>query len=386
MIDSWLDAIDKGKMIGVVLVDFKKAFDLVDHNILLDKLSLYGIKGEALSWFNTYLTQRKQQVSVNNCKSDFKHVSYGVPQGSILGPLLFLLFINDLPLYTNNVYTDLYADDTTVYDIQDSVEEIETNLQSTLNNLHAWCRDNGMILNSSKTKVLLVTTTQKRQRLQNENLDLKFNNESLTMITNDKILGVYVDNNLTWSEHIKHLSRKITSSIWLLSKMKKFLSQGHRVQFYKSYIQPHIDFCNIIWGSSSETNKLKIFKLQKRACRVILDYNVEDIHEAMKSLKIMSVYDRLYLRKAKFMFKVAKNMTPTYITENFTPRNNAMNTTVLLRSSTAGCFVPPKPRTEYFKQSLRYSGCLVWNSLPQEVKDAQTQETFHSRCLKWLLN
>ena len=386
MIDSWLDAIDKGKMIGVVLVDFKKAFDLVDHNILLDKLSLYGIKGEALSWFNTYLTQRKQQVSVNNSKSDFKHVSYGVPQGSILGPLLFLLFINDLPLYTNNVYTDLYADDTTVYDIQDSVEEIETNLQSTLNNLQAWCRDNGMILNSSKTKVLLVTTTQKRQRLQNENLDLKFNNESLTMITNDKILGVYVDNNLTWSEHIKHLSRKITSSIWLLSKMKKFLSQGHRVQFYKSYIQPHIDFCNIIWGSSSETNKLKIFKLQKRACRVILDYNEEDIHEAMKSLKIMSVYDRLHLRKAKFMYKVAKNMTPTYITENFTPRNNAMNTTVLLRSSTAGCFVPPKPRTEYFKQSLRYSGCLVWNSLPQEVKDAQTQKTFHSRCLKWLLN
>ena len=128
-----------------------------------------------------------------------------------------------MPLYTNNVYTDLYADDTTVYDIQDSVEQIETNLQSTLNNLHAWCRDNGMILNSSKTKVLLVTTTQKRQRLQNENLDLKFNNESLTMITNDKILGVYVDNNLTWSEHIKHLSRKITSSIWLLSKMKKFL-------------------------------------------------------------------------------------------------------------------------------------------------------------------
>ena len=386
MIDSWLDAIDKGKMIGVVLVDFKKAFDLVDHNILLDKLSVYGIKGEALRWFNTYLTHRKQQVSVNNCMSDFKQVSYGVPQGSILGPLLFLLFINDLPLYTCNVFTDLYADDTTLYDIQDSMEQLEINLQTTLNNLNVWCRNNGMILNSSKTKVLLVTTTQKRQRLQNENIDLKFNNESLNMISNDKILGVYVDNNLTWSEHIKHLSRKITSSIWLLSKIKKFLSQGHRVQFYKSYIQPHIDFCNIVWGSSSETNKLKIFKLQKRACRVILDYNVDDIHEAMKTLKIMSIYDRLYIRKAKFMYKVANNITPTYITENFTPRNNDVNTTILLRSSTAGCFVPPKPRTEYFKNSLRYSGCLVWNSLPQEVKNAQTQETFHNRCLKWLIN
>ena len=266
------------------------------------------------------------------------------------------------------------------------MERIEDNLQSALNNLHVWCRNNGMILNSSKTKVMLVTTNQKRQRLHNENLDLKFNNEPLNMISNDKILGIYVDNNLNWSDHIKHLSRKITSSIWLLSKIKKFLSQAHRVQFYKSYIQPHIDFCNIVWGSSSETNKLKIFKLQKRACKVILDYNVDDIHEAMKTLKIMSVYDRLYLRKAKFMFKVANNMTPTYISENFTSRNHVTNTTMLLRSSTAGCFVPLKPRTEYFKHSLRYSGCLVWNSLPQEIKNAQTPETFHNRCLKWLMN
>ena len=153
------------------------------------------------------------------------------------------------------------------------MERIEDNLQSALNNRHVWCRNNVMILNSSKTKVLLVTTTQKRQRHHNENLDLKFNNESLNMISNDKILGIYVDNNLNWSGHITHLSRKIISSIWLLSKIKKFLSQAYKVQFYKSYIQPHIDFCNIVWGSSSETNKLKVFKLQKYACKVILDYN-----------------------------------------------------------------------------------------------------------------
>ena len=221
MIDSWLNAMDKGKIIGVVLVDFKKAFDLMDHKILLNKLVIYGIKDEALMWFNTYLTNRKQQVSVNNTKSDFKEISYGVPQGSILGPLFFSLFINDLPLYTDNVSTDLYVDDTTLYDIQDSVEQIESNLHTAINNHDIWCQNNGMILNSAKTKVMLVTTNQERQRLNNDNLYLNFNNEPLTMITNEKILGVYVDNNLTWSEHIKCLTRKIASSIWLLSKIKK---------------------------------------------------------------------------------------------------------------------------------------------------------------------
>ena len=385
MIDSWLNALDSSKMIGVVLVDFKKAFDLVDHQILLSKLEIYGIKENALIWFNSYLTHRMQQVSVDNNKSEFQQVKHGVPQGSILGPLLFLLFINDLPLYLNNVKADLYVDDTTLYDIQHTVEDIEKNLQTALRNLYTWCQCNGMVLNSAKTKVMLITTYQKRQRLSREELVLEFNTDSLSMITTDKILGVYIDNNLTWSDHIKHLSKKISSNIWLLSKIKKFLSQAHRVQFYKSYIQPHIDFCSIVWGSSSEANKLKIYRLQKRACRVILDYDVENSHEAMNSLKILSIYDRLYLRKAKFMFKIYDNMAPEYISENFSLRNND-NSSVILRSSAAGCFVPPKPRTECFKHSLRYSGCLIWNSLPEEIKNSQTLDTFHNRCLKWLVS
>ncbi|MEW8546816.1 MAG: reverse transcriptase family protein [Candidatus Thiodiazotropha sp.] len=385
MIDSWLNAIDNSKLIGIVLVDFKKAFDLVDHQILKNKLKIYGINDEALRWFNNYLSDRKQQVTINNCKSNFQSISCGVPQGSILGPLLFLLFINDLPLYTRKVHTDLYADDTTLYDIQDSMEQIENNLQAALNNLHVWCKENGMSLNSSKTKVMLVTSTQKRQRLVSNSLDLKFNNDPLNNISNDKILGVFVDNNLAWTDHTKHLAKKIASSIWLLSKIKRYLSKVHRVQFYKSYIQPHIDFCNIVWASSSESNKLKIFKLQKRACKVILDYKVDDLSEAMKSLKIMSVFDRLYLRKAKFMFKVYNNDAPSYISENFTLRSN-VNTSINLRSLATGCFIPPKPRTEYFKHSMRYSGCLVWNNLPEEVKNAPTIDTFHNRCLKWLVN
>ena len=383
MIDSWLNAMDNGKMVGVVLVDFKKAFDLVDHQILLSKLELYGMDKEALTWFNTYLTQRKQQVSINDSKSNFETVSCGVPQGSILGPLLFLLFINDLPLYVDNVFADLYADDTTLYDIQSSMEQIEENLQLSLNKLHVWCRNNGMVLNSAKTKVMLITTNQKRQRLCKTSFNLKYKDDSLNMTSSDKILGVFVDNNLLWADHVKHICKKISTYIWLLSKIKYFLSQEHRVMFYKSYIQPHIDFCNIVWASSSLSNKEKIFKLQKRACRVILDYNVEDSNEALQSLKILSVYDRLFLRKAKFMFKVHHGIAPAYISENFELRNER-DMSINLRSAPSGCYVPPLPKKECFKQSMRYSGCLIWNSLPTHVKGAETPETFHSRCLKWL--
>ena len=383
MTDSWLNALDKGEMIGVVLVDFKKAFDLVDHDILLTKLELYGIKNETLHWFKSYLSQRQQQVSISNTLSSFRPVSCGVPQGSILGPLLFLLFINDLPLYTSIVFTDMYADDTTLYYVHTSQEAIERNLQIALNELSNWCKNNGMVLNTLKTKVMLITTKQKRNGLSKDGIELKYNDDPLQSIANDKILGVFVDNNLSWSEHVKHISKKIASNVWLLSKIKMFLSQEHRIQFYKSYIQPHIDFCNIVWGNTTETNKMKIFRMQKRAVRVILDYNVESTTEAMKSLNIQSIYDRLFLRKAKFMFKVYHKITPTYINESFNLRSS-LNTSVNLRSMNVGCFVPPKPRTECFKQSLRYSGCLIWNSLPEDVKSAQTQETFHKRCLKWL--
>ena len=385
MTDSWLNAIDQGEMIGVVLVDFKKAFDLVDHNILLTKLKLYGIKNETLLWFKSYLSQRQQQVSINNTRSGFKPISCGVPQGSILGPLLFLLFINDLPLFTSNVLTDMYADDTTLYFIHRSLEAIERNLQIALNELNIWCKNNGMVLNTAKTKVMLITTKQKRNGLVNDKIELNCNNDQIQTITSSKILGVFVDNNLCWSEHVKHITKKIASNVWLLSKIKTYLSLEHRVQFYKTYIQPHIDFCNIIWGNASENNKLKVFRMQKRAVRVILDYDVEDTTEAMKSLNILSFCDRLILRKAKFMFKVYHNMTPTYINENFNLRSN-LNTSVNLRSMNVGCFIPPKPHTECFKQSMRYSGCLIWNGLPDDVKSSDTQETFHRRCLKSLID
>ena len=164
MTDKWLKALDRGELVGVVLVDFRKAFDLVDHEILLRKLKYYKLNETCLNWFRSYLSHRTQKVYFRDTFSAQKTVKCGVPQGSILGPLLFLLFINDLPLYTKAM-TDLYADDTTLYEISKSKEEIERKLQKAITKVASWCKQNGMVINTDKTKAMLITTRQRRSRL-----------------------------------------------------------------------------------------------------------------------------------------------------------------------------------------------------------------------------
>ena len=162
MINKWLGAINNSQMIGMVMTDFRKAFDLVDHTLLLKKLKYYKISEKAISWFSSYLLGRKQQVLVNNTLSEAENVTCGVPQGSFLGPLLFLIFINDLPLNTDSVLTDLYADDTTLYYTDKSQACIEQQLQTALHKLSEWCKENGRLINTAKTKVMIITTPQKR--------------------------------------------------------------------------------------------------------------------------------------------------------------------------------------------------------------------------------
>ena len=174
MTEKWLKAINEGKMVGAVMVDIRKVFDLVDHKLLLEKIKCLKCSDKFVSLMKSYLSSRSQVVSVNSKTSENGFVKCGVPQGSILGPLLFLIFINDLPLYlSNRVYsTDLYADDTTIYDIQSDLHELKSNLQNSLLELHTWCQQNGMVLNTEKTKIMLITTLQKRLYVNENNLTL----------------------------------------------------------------------------------------------------------------------------------------------------------------------------------------------------------------------
>ena len=289
MTEQWLKSINNGEMVGIVFVDFRKAFDLVDHSILLNKLKLYNCSNNCMKWFQSYLQGRCQTLSVNGILSKECNIKYGVPQGSILGPLLFLLFINDLPSYLShhNCFTNLFADDTTISKSSTSLNLIKSELQSVVDSVCEWAQVNGMALNSSKTKCMLLTTYQKRSKMVCDKLNLQVDNETIQDVDCEKVLGVSVDENMTWNDHINMIAKRLSMKTALLSRIKCYLNTNQRLQFYKSFLQPHLDYCSIAWSNASNMAIEKIFKIQKRICRIILDSPYNSPSDPLfKTLKI----------------------------------------------------------------------------------------------------
>ena len=154
--EKWISDIDNGNVTGAVLLDFRKAFDLVNHEVLLNKLRYYNFEDKSLSWLQSYLSNRTQTVHIGNTHSNPAPISCGVPQGSVLGPVLFLLFINDLPLHVKNSLLDLFADDATLHNSEGTLCEIENNLREDMEYIDTWCTENRMVINEKKTKCMLI--------------------------------------------------------------------------------------------------------------------------------------------------------------------------------------------------------------------------------------
>ena len=386
MTDNWLHAINDGNIVGCILVDFRKAFDLVDHRLLIQKLKHYKVNDLSLSWFDSYLNNRTQQVTVNTSQSKAERIRSGVPQGSILGPLLFLIFINDLPLCLKDAVcsVDLYADDTTLYEIGFDKDVLENNLQHALNLLNSWCLENGMIINIDKTKLMLISSRQKRQNMKDTNLTLAYENVDLRVTSCEKVLGVHIDDNLTWTSHFQHVSKKISTYLWLLSQIRSYLPIRHRMTFYNAYIKPHLEYCCVIWGNSFNSNMYRIEKLQRRACKLILGKDYTSLEEARMQLNMLSFEELIFINKAKVMFKVTHGLSPIYITEMFQIKGSTNDDTMTLRSDSNKNFKTPKPKLNMFKNSLSYSGALIWNSIPVDIRNSSTVDSFVNKCLKWM--
>ena len=277
-------SIDKGDIIGTLFKDFRKAFDMVDRPLLLKKLAHYRLSITSLNWFRSYRSTRVQSIKSDDGLSDFLELLSGVPQGSILGPKLFLLFINDLPLHLNHCLADLYADDNTIHASGKNKPEIERKLQSGANETEVWSINNKLPIHYGKSTTMTLGTRHKIQ--QAGQLNISIGNTQLNSVNSQKLLGVQIDETLSWNQHIDYLCSIISSRILLLRQLSYYVPENVQKMFYPSYVLPLIDYGSSSLGSTTKQNIERINKLQKREAHIIL--KVDYITPSVEMFQICS--------------------------------------------------------------------------------------------------
>ena len=341
-------------------VDFKKAFDTVNHKLLLKKLKFYNIKDFALKWIESYLSDRTQITQIGNLRSSERVVKTGVPQGSILGPIFFICYINDIIDTCKNSKILLYADDTVMYKkISDDKRFLDMHdFQQDVNRLIKWCHVNRLSINVKKTK--LVFHPHNVNVLNNVHDDIKISGEPVHYVTSYLYLGVDIDNLLTFKPYYTNMCKKITYKLSLLRRIRPMITTKAALDVTKTMFCSIIDYGNIFLSSCAENDLRDIQTLQNHALRCCyriknpLDIHIDDLHNN-SNVKPVNIR-----RNRQILTCIWRNISKGVIEIAIPVRNTRMHD--------APSVYLPKPNTTLFKKSVYYYGSTLWNSLPNDIR------------------
>ena len=346
---------DGNDVLGVFL-DFSKAFDTVNHDILLRKLYVLGIRGTAHGWIKSYLSNREQFVVFNNTQSTKKMINCGVPQGSILGPLLFLLYINDMAAVSHVLFPILFADDTNVFLNGSNVDDMIRTMNNELMKINEWLYCNKLSLNVSKTHFIIFKSQGMRNPIVNESLVIR--NEVIKRDRKTKFLGVMIDEKLSWTEHINYIKSKIAKGIGIICKARKLLNIKTLCTLYYCFVYPYLNYCNEIWGGSPKTHLSPLVKLQNRVIRLISfsGWNV-DCDSLYENYEVLQLYKVYVYKIANVMFQVKHKIAPKVLHDMFVLNRECHN----YETRQSDHFHVPQAKRNYLQRSITYKGVQVWN-------------------------
>ena len=366
------DAIESNNYAIGVFCDLSKAFDTLNHEILLTKLQHYGIRNTEWKWFQSYLQGRCQYVDLNGYKSSKAPLETGVPQGSVLGPLLFLLYINDLASSTQ-LKCIKFADDTNLLVTGSNLDELIGILNKELETVSDFFKANQLKLNAKKTKVVCFRKGALPMATEDfavslDGVRLKFDEEAV-------FLGLTLDSNLSWEKHCINVANKISRNNSLINRMKNLLPSSSLKLLYNSFIQPHIQYGQAVWGGCSNRNKQRIVTIQKRAIRTVSKaFHHAHTEPRMKKLSLLN-FDDLYKQQCILLCHDCLNgRAPKPISGSLeleqtihatrNQANNPLNMRIPSFKSRAG------------SQSFRVKGPTIWNGIPNEIRSIERREVF----------
>jgi len=372
--DRWVRASHEGKLSGVVLLDLSAAFDLVDSDLLLRKLQLYGFESDILTWMKSYLTNRFQAIWIDHVLSEFAHCEVGVPQGSILGPLLFLIFFNDLPLSVN-CSLDAYADDSSMTVSGKSIEEISNTLTECCKTVSDWMLGNKLKLNADKTH-LLTFGTSSRLKMQESSVVVHMDGIRLNESTdrNELLLGCYVESTLKWHKQIDYSMGKLQVWLGALRKLGNKLPFDLRNRIAGGVFTSVLTYCLPVFGGCGKTDLDALQVMQNSAARYV-SQSGKDVPRKVIFGKTgwLTVRQLVYYHTVLCIFRIRSSQEPEYLSE------------ILTRDNRRNKIIVPNSNLTLARKSFCFRGAEDWNRLPEEIRTCSQIQTFKAKLKSWTL-
>jgi hypothetical protein len=362
--DDIYKKIDNDDYVVGIFLDLQKAFDTVNHTILLDKIYHYGIRGVAYDWIKNYLSQRKQYVTINGCKSSIRNIEYGVPQGSVLGPLLFLLYINDISSIDPDI--KLFADDTNIFLHNKCLTTLFSDANQCLDKLNTWFRANKLSLNIEKTQYCIFKK-QKNKLLDCTHLKLTINNTVIERVNSSKYLGITIDDQLSFKEHIHTVVNKIKQFCGIFYKLRTKLPKNCLKQLYFALIHSHINYGIEIYANTLPTNLDPLIKINNKILRIMqfkpYRTHVSHLYKSFNTLTIPLLHQlNIILIIHKYVHHV-KDLPEIY--QNYFTFNDQIHShnTRASRSLHIAHF-----DSNWGRRSIKVLGSQLWNNVPKSTR------------------
>lgn len=380
MTDKIYNNMDKKRISLLTLCDLSKAFDSVSHNILLQKCAKINVD---TFWLENYLINRTQSIRLNNVMSSKLEVTYGVPQGSILGPILFNIYVNDLPEYFNDCLLVQYADDTqflhtgTLQELANLINKSEI----TLNKAREYFLRNGLMLNPNKTQCIFIGTRQIISRIP-ANTTIRFDGNNVQPVSHVKNLGVHMDSCMRFDTHINELNKKVMGTLMYINRISNNFDKPTRLLIVQSLVLSLLNYCIIIWGTTNNTLLNKVKKLQNFAAKVAAGgaRKYDHVTPILKELQWLNIGKKITFDKAVAIFKQVNNFYPERLLSLPTVNNVTRSTTRQQNN-----LYVPRVNTDTRARSLSVLGPKLWNQIPLSIKETNTLPIFKQKLKHFLL-